>query len=699
MAMKDRPHASVEAIARIRAMGEKAIGAFLDEVPLDSYRQLVDYLPNVPGFRKNTPSGIKQQKQHLAKRLTRKNPDDGDHEALYVVWRAWASGRLGDANRIEELLDGLESTAGQGSKPLNGKAATSKEPAVALFAELRQMSAKNVCSRETIHRLFEFSPFSADPAITDHIEQSKSAADIERDATFTELPRRLRKDEEELKELRTKVDALSAQIKTTKPGPEIASAKLAQLEKDLVSQNEAVARLRGSLEQAVSDIKANFEETSAIVRDLESLRRLVQGLNAPSPAQSPSPSASDAAVAEVKTEIDKLANALAALSKDVAALPVPQVFPEEEFANKIKQLSEQVTELDQIRVSATELAGLAFRIDAIERNAKEGSAPELETKPVRATEDKGSLRLNGPQAFRISSDESLTPQKLTDLAKTLETLTEALQRAGLKKSAAQIFAEEIVAALSCNQVVFFKGSLASTLAVTCAKAVSARQAWSISVPVGLTDSGLLREGVNQRLDAASQDVTTIIFEGINRTTLDVTRDALASSQRTMCFGTILDGLASLPLELAYFEYGPVFDLDCLEWRSRVELDAVPVHGSLSVEGSYSIRRTLQGAAVNADEPLRLLRKFMPKRNIRIERTIVASHAALSHVKQGKSTVTAIQSLAYGWLAPLWTAVGLSSEEAESELDGGKLDGSTPDTRIAELLKSGGFSDAAKGGSA
>jgi hypothetical protein len=307
--------------------------------------------------------------------------------------------------------------------------------------------------------------------------------------------------------------------------------------------------------------------------------------------------------------------------------------------------------------------------------------------------------LHGPQAFRVSPDDSITPQKLTDLAKTLETLTEALQRAGLKKSAAQIFAEEIVAALSCNQVVFFKGSLASTVATTCAKAISAQQAWSVSVPVGLTDSGLLRAGVEQLLEGAIQDVTTIIFEGINRTTLDVTRDALVSSQLTMCFATILEGLASLPVELAYFEYGPVFDLDCLEWRSRVEPHATPVYGSLSVEVSSSIRRTLQGAAVNVDEPLRLLRKFISRRNIRIERTVVASHAALTHVKQGKSTVSAIQSLAYGWLAPLWMTIGLSVEDADSELDGGRLDGPTPDIRIAELLKSGEFSNAAKGGPA
>ena len=640
--MKDWPHPSAEAISRVRSLGKKAIVAFLDEVPLNSYLQLVDYLPNVPGFRKNSPSGIKQQKDVLAKRLTSTNPDVRDHRGLYVVWRAWALGHLGDAIRTKELLDRLESTEGQ--SPQNGDAGAFEDPAVALFTALRQMSAENICSRESIRRLFELSPFSADQAIVDLIEQSKSAADIGRDATIVELPGRLRKNEEELRELRAKVESLSAQVKST---TESAPTKLVKLGRDLLSQSEVITRLRGSLEQAVSDIKANFEESSGIVagvvRDLESLRRQVQGLSAPPPS-----SLSDT-VKQLKADIDKLANGLATLSKDVAERPVPHVFPAEGFDDKTRNLSEP--------------------------------------------------RLQGSPAFRIPVDDSITPLKLTDLTKTIEALTEALQRTGLKKSAAQIFAEEIVAALSCNQVIFFKGSLASTVAITCAKAISAHQAWSISVPVGLTDGGLFRAGVEQLLEVTPQNVTTIIFEGINRTTLDVTRDALSNPQRTVYFATILEGLASLPLEIAYFEYGPVFDLDCLEWRSRVEVDSIPVFGSLSVEGSSSIRRTLQGAAVNADEPLRLLRKFIPKRNIRIERTVVASHAALSHVKQGDTTVSAVQSLAYGWLAPLWMAMGLSIDEADSELDGGKLDGPTADARIAELLKSGEFYEAKKGGSA
>jgi len=695
--MKHRPRPSAEAITRIRTLGEKAIVSFLDEVPLDSYRHIVDQLPTVPGFRKNSISGIKQQKQHLAKRLASKNADDKDHRALYFVWVLWALGRLGDPNRVKELIDRLE-TAGENSNLLGEGAVPSQEPAVALFTALQEMSTENVCSRENIHRLFEFSPFSADQAITNLISKSKSAADIQRDAEITELPNRLRKNEEELKKLQAQIEALSAQVKSTKSEPEISRTKLTRLETDIVSHKEAIAGLRELVGQVASDIRTKNEKNTAVVTELDSLRRQVQGLTA-LPTQIPPPSVSNAALAEVKVEIDKLADALAALSMVVAELPGPQAFPVDEFENKITQLSKQITQLDQIRISTTEIEGLASRINAIEQSGRECSVSEREKKFVRVTENRTPPYLHGPQAFRISSDESITPQKLTDLAKTLETVTEALQRAGLKKSAAHIFADEIVAALSCNQVIFFKGSLASTVAVTCANAISAQHAWSVAVPVGLTDSSLLRMAVEQCLEMGSQDVNVIIFEGINRTTIDVTRDALIRSQRTICFGTILDGLASLPLELAYFEYGPVFDLDFLEWRSRVESDAVPVYGSLSVECSASIRRTLQGAAVNADEPLRLLRKFMSKRNIRLERTIVASHAALSHVKQPESSITALQSLTYGWLAPLWTAIGLSSEEAESELDGGKLDGPIPDTRITELLKSGDFSDIAKDGAA
>jgi hypothetical protein len=587
-------------------------------------------------------------------------------------------------------------TGGKASKPLNGEASDSEAPSTVLFSELKRMSADNLCTREDIRRLFEFSPFSADPSITELIEQSKAAADIERDATITELPKRLRKDEEDIKALRDRIDALSEQVKTATPGSDDTPAKFKQFGKDLAAQSEALARLRGSVDQAAADIKANYEEMSGIVRDLESLRRQIQGLSVLPPV---APSVSSKAVAALKAEISKLASELTALSQLVFERPTPLPFPIEEFERQMESFKSRLAEIEQSRVSPTELAGLVFRVDALESKSKEPIAPPRQEPASVAVEAKASQsHAVAIPAFRLGHDDAIKPQKLLDLAKTVGALTDALQRTGLKKSAAQVFAEDIVAALSCNQVIFFRGSLGSAVASACANALASSRAWSISVPVGLTDGGVLRAGVQRLLEGAQQDVTAIILEGINRTSLDVVRDGFSGSQSTFLFATVLDGLASLPIELGYFEHGPVFDLDCLEWRSRAEMDAAPVYGNLSVEASVNIRRALHAGAVNADEPLRLLKKYLSKRNVRIERTMVAAFAALSRTRPDSAATKPIHSLAFGWLAPLWMALGLSAEEADSELDGGKLDASTPDARIAELMKAGGFARAAKDGS-
>ena len=86
-----------------------------------------------------------------------------------------------------------------------------------------------------------------------------------------------------------------------------------------------------------------------------------------------------------------------------------------------------------------------------------------------------------------------------------------------------------------------------------------------------------------------------------------------------------------------------------------------------------------------EEVLRILRKFVPKRNPRIERAVAASYAALKNIRQHRADASPMQSLAYGWFVPLWVALGLSKEDADSELDGGKCDASSFDPRVATML--------------
>src|SRR5262249_28987834 len=108
-----RPPPTHEAVARIHALGEKAILQFFDEVPTEVLRGIVRFLPPVTGFRTDSTAGIQQRKRVLARKIATKptvaSPTgDRDYRALYVIWRCWASEHLGEPGSIDALLDRIE---------------------------------------------------------------------------------------------------------------------------------------------------------------------------------------------------------------------------------------------------------------------------------------------------------------------------------------------------------------------------------------------------------------------------------------------------------------------------------------------------------------------------------------------------------------------------------------------------------------
>jgi hypothetical protein len=89
---------------------------------------------------------------------------------------------------------------------------------------------------------------------------------------------------------------------------------------------------------------------------------------------------------------------------------------------------------------------------------------------------------------------------------------------------------------------------------------------------------------------------------------------------------------------------------------------------------------------------------MKKRNVRIERIACSAFGALQQVAGSRAEPSVMQSLAFGWLVPLWLALGVSREDADSELDGGKYDSPKGkiDSRIASIFAAGEFAPARSG---
>lgn len=216
-----RPPPTQEAIARIHALGEKAILQFFDEVPTEVLRGLVRFLPPAPGFRTDSTAGIQQRKRALARKLATKasvaSPaSDRDYRALYILWRCWASEHIGEPGAIDALLDSIEEAEDELKSVPDQKNSASNGAIAAVFSTLKEWATANRCTREQIERFFTFSPFSATKEIQELIRGSKASGDVDRDAAIAGLPQRLRHDEEEIRAVKIKLDSLSANLAETR---------------------------------------------------------------------------------------------------------------------------------------------------------------------------------------------------------------------------------------------------------------------------------------------------------------------------------------------------------------------------------------------------------------------------------------------------------------------------------------------------
>ena len=129
----------------------------------------------------------------------------------------------------------------------------------------------------------------------------------------------------------------------------------------------------------------------------------------------------------------------------------------------------------------------------------------------------------------------------------------------------------------------------------------------------------------------------------------------------------------------------MFDLDCLDWRSRRPVARDTTWLALSKAAVRTIRATLTGKTIDAEEPQKLVQTFLPKRNPRIEHTVLSAFTALAACRKERELPTPLQSLTYGWLLPLWAALGVAKSEADIQIDGGKCDAAEPDPRLKFLL--------------
>ena len=660
------------AISRVRKMKAKFIQEFFNEVPQQSVMQVVARLPNPSGFRPNSEQGVHRRVQLLANRLVgdrsrRHENVQRDFDVLGFMWVLWGTDRLGDTDAIDDYFDRSKASKRDEIGDENEEVSSDDPLALELFGRLRDSSHLNVCGRSDVKRFFEFSPFSETERLHDIIESCKPTTAVVRDRNISALPGKVEKAEQEITDLREAVDALSK-------NNNVHGGNLSALHKEVESLQKAVSEGSEStsgMRNRLSEIQ--FEMASQKQRFAESAtaqEKLLQG---------------------VATSIKKLQSDLAAVTNQIESL-----------SNKSEKADKAITnissELDQMRELITEFRAIVNCVPVAARpiDTKSDSAA-MEVRPARAiTLEKlqGSDHCGGSVAL----------QQIDEIIGAIITNLECLS---IKKSSAEALALECIAALMAGQMPYFGGLLGKRVAEACAMALAAQDTYILTIPVGITAPHEFRRQLRYFLAIERQDVGCIIIDGINRSALDTfgeclvevvscLRSGVRALRSMLIMATLTDGPASLPLSIEHVSLGPVFYTDTLDWRSRPKTEVQMSSGGISTQNWQEACSGVERTTSDSEEALRLLGEFVPLANPLLRGTVLSAFRTLSALRNNRDGPTTLQSLAFGWLAPLCIATGTTGEAVDRDFNRGIVDGTVPDIRLANLLRLGFFDSAESG---
>jgi hypothetical protein len=684
--MSERLSPGPEAKARIQALSEKDFHAFFDEVPVGAMQRVARFLPSIDGFRQTSAAGITRQKAALARKLNKPNATDREFHGLYLIWRSWIDENLENAVTVQELIDHVEDAAAEAQSSENRRLAIEGK-VDSLFAKLNEESRLNRCTREQIERLFTFSPLPETSATRSMIASAKAGSEVERDAKWDELPNRLQQDEDEINRLKADVKNLSDRLDPAARSIAQALTAIGELRSGIAQAKQEIAGVRTESQRhaaghgrfvdaatakekaADARLKSLSEQVEMIAKDLQTLRAAIPNTD------------------QLDRKVDQLSAAMAGVTDRERAT-------QDKIGNlesEMQRLSRHVAALNDDHTINDRLVSLMARIAGLEEHA----TSLIDTNHMAASQ---APDLRASRAARrwepLSVASEATPAPIETHAEIAANFSVALQSVGLRKTAADIFGEECAAAIMARQAVFLKGSFATDVARGLARSIGGPLAVRLAVPIGLEDDEQLRASIDEMFGKDRPYVGALVIEGVNLSPIQITRDAIADcliggvppiQQRISVFATISEGVASLPLEKSYLELGPVFDLDVLDWRTAYSGDRATPPRTLSIERDRSLFDPLEKDNSDTGEATRLVRLFTNRRDPSIERSFVRAFRALQFIRKSSSEVTPLQSLFYGWLLPYWRIGQVAGDQVDSELDGGKVNGSKIDQRLAAIF--------------
>ena len=643
-----RSNYTTSAIDRIRQVDKSSIIGFFNELSPKRKLSALNALPIPKGFRPGQRATVDHQLRLLANRLTEdparslKNVQR-DFDSLGLAWVFWGTEHLGAAEAINDCIDRCSR-----SEPTEPRQADDLPPdddpsALDLFRRLQQLSHSNECTREEIERFLEFCPFTTTDRLCGIVETCKPDSEVARDRKLSQLPDRVEAAERDIAGLGRAVDELSKRM-------EADTHRVSSLHDQVATLHTTVAE---GIAKTTSDIGDRLGKIRAEIAANE--RQSAENAHRQSDF-----------VQAVAASMDKL--------KDDVTEVVDQIEPLSQRSSKGDKAIETLSaDLGQLRDVVAEIRGIVNRISG-ESTPHTGTSPppnQIAARPAIALERR-------PQS-------SGRPTQLRHVDEFIEAVRTNLEALGIRRSSAEPLALECIAALMVGQMPHFSGVHGTRVAEACATALAAQDTYTLTVPVGILAPNEFR----QHLDSLSQGerghLGCLILDGINRSALDTFGESLVdlvyrrrsgddASSALLTMATVTEGPASLPISIPHVSLGPLFATDALDWRSRIKAKVQLTCATTSTQDWQRACRIAEHDTLDAEEARRLLSRFVSLPNPLLRGTVLSGLRALSALRQDREGPTPLQSLAFGWIAPLCIAAGVSADDVDQELDQGTVDG-------------------------
>lgn len=613
---------------------------FLYEVPPKLIKPIAMELPVVAGFRPGQLPDIKRRLELFIARIRRWS--DPDWERFQKIWLSWIKAHS-ELDIVLTQYDNMQDFSGK------EVVAPNSTLDIGCFRHLVQASQLGKVSREVIRRFYEFGYFLADPSIEQAISSAMSESEL-----------KVLKDFEALHH---QVNQLSAMLQAVDEALHEDQAKTASL-------TERVGKAEQWVNLAQQSTRAAQVETEALDQQLADV---------------------DRKVGHVQLELDRR-DALVRL--ELA-----------EQKASVKALAQELkSAVADVEARMRELSDLLAAAQAESSAAKEGAGS--------ISDDRDASKVRGPTSRSEAPGSRVEPapllvqqippgppdQVLGDPELTIKMLSDNLKAIGMNSRAAHALATEVLAGLLAGQALMFKGSMASATAEICAHTLAAASTYHMQMPLGLLDGRQFSAAFDEvvRESRQSDQTTGLVIEGLNLSAPEVYAQRLRKLVtdrllglddevgNLLVVGTIAHGSACLSIASELCELGPIFDTDCLTWRSKWGKRGITRGSILRGTWSHWVDTLVQEPTDWADV-LRECHGLAGSVPPLWKRTLYTALARLTPLAVGDDQPTAMQSLAFGWLLPRLVAAGVDLSEKDSVLGGGMLDASAVDTRITRLL--------------